>query len=135
MPVVHFYHPELISGKMDDIKIALSEFIPLVLNSEMGPLQPGDVAVYTHTVYSNRQPILEIEARDYPDRDNLDQRALWLKNLLQTIGLETHVWIKPVKAGGAFIERLDDEEGGKVNMDEESAMERYKNRTNRKRCP
>lgn len=131
MPVVHFYHPESVSGKMDDLKIAISEFVPLVMSSEMGPLQPEDVAIYTHTVYSNRQPIIEIEAYDYPDRDNLDQRAAWLKRLLKEAGLETHVWIKLVKAGGAFIEETS-RETVKAAIDEKSAMDRYRDRTSKR---
>lgn len=106
MLIVHIHHPESMTGRVNDLRIALEKLVPLVMSSEMGPLGPGDAIVYPHRLYSVKTGLVEVRALDYPDRRNLNERAEKLKKIIEKeTGIELNVWISLEKAGGAFVDQ------------------------------
>jgi hypothetical protein len=88
------------------LRAVCDEIVPAAFNSEQGPLMPGSIEfVLQHVSLASLtiDVLLDIEAFDYPDRANIDERCAAIKSALREVfGRYTFaVWGKLVKAGWA----------------------------------
>lgn len=128
MPLVQ---TRFVPGKItaDELFVVCREIVPAGMHSPMGPLTPGSIEFCADPV-SNPSHItvdafLDIEAFDYEDRRNLDERAnnirLGLRHLFG--GRNFAVWPKLVTAGWSSDSTDPDFDG---DMSMEAAIERAK---------
>lgn len=100
------YHPEVLEKLTGRLRTVCGEIVPAAFNSEQGPLTPGSIEFVPQRVSSaglTVDVLLDIEAFDYPDRANIDERCAAIKSALRELfGRYTFaVWGKLVKSGWA----------------------------------
>ena len=123
MPFVKVYTGKKFSDG-SSLKNFCEEMVPAALNSEQGPLQPGSVR-FIHLVQDDdpsADVFIDIEAYDFPDRENKYERAGWIKQAFvmfledQKRPIFTNYWkvdvcVKLVSAGFASnVEKIVSEE-------------------------
>ncbi len=117
--------------KIDDdhLFVACREIVPAGFNSPMGPLTPGSIKFCADPVTNPRHIVddafLDIEAFDFEDRRDLDDRAKAIKGALKECfpGCTFAIWPKLVTAGWSS-DSTDPDFDGDMSMN--AAIERAK---------
>jgi hypothetical protein len=135
MPLVKAYFGHIPGGYVDkrdadtaqqgaDLLDSLSrvcwEIIPAAMTSAMGPLTPGSIQFIgdaTSAMAMTTDVVLEVEAYDFSDRHNLDDRAEDIRMALRYLfpDLTFAIWVKLVRAGYASY-ALDPDFDGDMSM-------------------